>query len=79
MVRLKNIEKNNGILTAFYDPEESGQLGTIKINAVTGEVVESSLSTYDKDFPVHFSHAVETLKQMIHEEIIPKEKLVMWY
>ncbi|CUX18563.1 hypothetical protein [Clostridium sp. C105KSO13] len=79
MLRLRNIKKNSGIISASYEPEDSGKIGMIKIDIDTGEVVEKELSDYDKDFPWHFSHAVKALKDLAKEDSMPDEKLVMWY
>ena len=79
MVRLKNIRKSNTTIFAEYDPEDSGMIGKIKIDAVTGEVLERTLSEYDRDFPWHYSHAVSALQEMKDLDEIPSERLVMWY
>ena len=79
MLRLRNIEKNNGIISAFYEPEDSGKAGMVKIDIETGEIIAQELSEYDKDFPWHFNHAVTALKKLANNDNIPKEKLVMWY
>lgn len=79
MLRLRNIEKNNGIISASYEPENSGKIGTIKIDIATGKIMEKELSDYDKDFPWHYSHAVSALKDLEKKEVVPNEKLVMWY
>ena len=46
---------NNGIISAEYDPENSGVLGSVSVDIKSGEIVDSKLSEYDKDFPVQHS------------------------
>lgn len=79
MLRLRNIKKSNGVISASYEPEASGKIGMIKIDISTGKVIENELSDFDKDFPWHFSHAVTALRNLAKEESVPDEKLVMWY
>ena len=79
MLKLKNIKKNNGIISAEYDPENSGDLGNISIDTKSGEVMESKLSKLDKPLPMYLHHAANALKKIMNEEEPPKEKLVMWY
>ena len=79
MLKLKNIKKVNGIISAEYDPENSGVLGAVSVDARSGEVVESSVSAYDKDFPVYLDHAASSLVKLAAQKDIPEEKLVMWH
>lgn len=80
MLRLKNIEKNRNTITAYYDPENSGKLGFIKLDAITAEVIESRVSDYDKDFPIYYNHGKKALAKMANaEEQLPTEKVVMWH
>lgn len=78
MLKLKNIKTNNGIISAEYDPENSGDLGSISIYVESGEVVESKTSQLDATFPIYMYHATKALKKLIGERKLPKEKLVMW-
>ena len=80
MLRLKNIEKNSDTITAYYDPENTGQLGFIKLDVTTAEVLESQVSDYDKDFPRYYNHARKALAKMAGaENQPPTEKIVMWH
>lgn len=79
MLKLKNIKRNNGIISAEYDPENSGIFGTVSIDAKSGEVIESNASEYDKDFPVYLNHAISGLEKLAAQENIPEEKLIMWH
>lgn len=79
MLKLKNIKMNNGIISAEYDPENSGVLGSVSVDIKSGEIVDSKLSEYDKDFPVYLGHAVACLEKLALQNSVPEEKTVMWY
>ena len=79
MLKLKNIKINNGIISAEYEPENSGDLGSVSINVENGEVVESKSSQLDVPLPMYLHHAIQALKKMINEKELPKEKMIMWY
>ena len=79
MLKLKNIKMNNGIISAEYDPENSGVLGSVSIDVKSGEIVNSRISEYDKDFPVYMDHAIAYLEKLALQDSVPEEKTVMWY
>lgn len=79
MLKLKNLKKNNGIISAEYDPENSGELGSISIDVQDGSLVESKASKMDSSFPIYLNHAVEALRKLKDEKELPEEKLIMWY
>lgn len=79
MLKLKNIKMNNGIISAEYDPENSGVLGSVSVDIKSGEIVDSRLSEYDKDFPVYLGHAASCLEKLALQDSVPEEKTVMWY
>lgn len=79
MLKLKNIKRNNGIISAEYDPENSGKVGAVSIDVENGKVVESVVSSYDADFPIYLNHAIESLKKLKDDPKLPQEKLVMWH
>ena len=79
MLKLKNIKRNNGIISAEYDPENSGDLGNISIDTKSGKVIESKLSKFDNPLPMYLHHAPNALKKIMNEEEPPREKIVMWY
>ena len=78
MLKLKNLKKNNGIISAEYDPENSGEIGSISIDVRDGKLVESNTSKLDSSFPIYLNHAVEALRKLKDEKELPEEKLVMW-
>lgn len=73
MLRLRNIERDNGMISASYEPENSGKIGVLKVDIETGEVIGKELSDYDKDFPWYFGHAVTALKEIANEDEVPKK------
>ena len=79
MLKLRNLKKNNGIISAEYDPENSGELGSISVDVESGKLVESKPSKMDDSFPVYLNHAVDALKKLRNEDKLPEEKLIMWY
>lgn len=79
MLELKNIKTCDGIISAEYDPENSGNLGSVSINIENGEVVKSKISQLDEPLPIYLYHAAQALKKLLLEKELPKEKLVMWY
>lgn len=79
MLKLKNIKKNNGIISAEYDPEDSGKIGSITVDIESEKMIESNASELDNEFPIYLNHAITALLEMKDDEEIPEEKLVMWY
>ena len=79
MLKLKNIQIKNNIITAVYDPEDSGLLGSISIDVKSGDVIESKASEYDSNFPIYLYHATNGLKDVMNRTELPKEKTIMWH
>ena len=79
MLKLKNIRKIDGIISAEYEPENSGNLGSVSVDVDSGKVVDSNISKLDSPLPMYLHHATEALKKLVKEEKLPEEKLVMWY
>lgn len=79
MLKLRNIKKNNGIISAEYDPECSGDTGKISIDVKSGRELEHDIAAMDIDFPIYYNHAIEALRKIKDDTDIPEEKLVMWY
>lgn len=79
MLELKNIKTSDGIISAEYDPENSGDLGSVSINIESGEVVKSTISQLDEPLPIYLHHAIQALEKLIPEKELPKEKIIMWY
>ena len=79
MLKLKNIKKNNDIISAEYEPENSGVVGRIEIDMSSGKVIKSVVSEYDKELPVYINHAINGLKKLSSAKELPSEKTIMWY
>ena len=79
MLKLKNINRNGNIISAEYDPENSGLLGSLSLDIKTGELLSSNISDFEGDMPIYFHHALTGLRSLIIQELIPNEKLIMWY
>lgn len=79
MLKLKNIRRNNNIISAEYDPEDSGEIGSISIEISSGKVIESKITKLDNPIPMYLYHATRALEKILNEDELPKEKLVMWY
>ena len=79
MLKLRNINLNNNILSANYHPEDSEDFGSVAIDVKTRTVVNRVLSNQDEIFPLYFEHALIALNRLIEKSELPKEKLVMWH
>lgn len=79
MLKLKNIKMNNGLISAEYDPENSGEFGSVSVDIEREEVNQYFLSKLDGDFPIYMNHAIDALLKMKDLKELPKEKLVMWH
>ncbi len=74
-----NIKRENGTISANYNPEDSGKLGFVSLDIETCEILERELSELDKGSHIYLHHAVSKLKQIRVENEIPSELLVAWY
>lgn len=79
MLKLRNINLNNNILSANYHPEDSDDFGIVAIDVKTRTVVNRVLSSQDGIFPLYFEHALTALNKLAEKSELPKEKLVMWH
>ena len=79
MLKLKNIEKNSEIISAEYDPEDSGRLGKVVLDAKSGNLLNYDLSEIDTVLPIYLNHAIDAVKELRLKEFMPKEKTVMWH
>lgn len=79
MLKLKNIKRTKGIITAEYEPEDSGEVGKITVEVDSGKVLEQCLTEFDKEFPIYFNKALQWLQNNREQSNIPIEKTLMWY
>lgn len=78
MLKLINLKKNNGIISAEYDPENSGEIGSVSIDMEREEVIDFNTSKMDGSFPIYLNHAIDALIKLKDEKDLPTEKLIMW-
>lgn len=81
MVRLKNITRNEKIISCDYYPESSDQKGFIKVNLDTKEIIFHTESSFDKGFrPITYAkYAKMRLLDIADNKPLPKETVAMWY
>lgn len=79
MLKLKNIKLTKGIITAEYEPEDSGEVGKIAVDIDSGKVLEQGLTEFDKEFPIYFNKALQWLQNNREQSDIPTEKTLMRY
>ncbi len=79
MVTLRNIKKDNKTISAEYEPENSGLVGSIKLDIASGNVIDSVSTELDNPFPMYLFHATRALEKLAQKDNVPEEKMVMWY
>lgn len=79
MVRLKNIEKNDKIIECDIVPEDSKESGHISVQIDTQRIDSFRLPTGYEWCRNHVDHAKTELLKIMSEDVIPREKLIMWY
>ena len=82
MLKLKNIQITDDYIQAHYNPEDSTQMGFVKLNLHTKEKISNPVPTFENTYPeMAFSGLQKVLDETKKNQnyIIPKEKLVMWY
>lgn len=80
MVWVRNIKIKDNVISCIYDPENSGDYGTIVIDAKNGNLIYEKLSKRDRgNMPLYAYYAKKRLKELIGEEEGEyKDQLVMW-
>lgn len=82
MLKLINIKKNNNYIEADYLPEDSMDMGYVKVDIRTEEIIESRHSKYEEPYEEYSEcrmMAADGLIRLLEESALPKEKIVMWY
>ena len=79
MLRLKNIKKNNNLITADFSCEGSENLGHISVDIEKQDVEEYSMPEDFADNLIYMAHARDSLLRMVKDNEICSERLVMWY
>jgi hypothetical protein len=79
MLRLKKIRRENNVISAEYEPEDSNESGFVAIDIDTGKIIKWKLTSLeDEDFPMYNAHARWALRDMRNLVTLPKSQLVMW-
>ena len=79
-VAFKKILKDENLISATYNPEYSGILGSVCFNIFTQTVEDGVISDYEnKEYPDYYFHAITALKEIANGDTIPDEKLIIWY
>lgn len=74
MTVLKNISKVDNTIEAEYYPENMDKKGFMKIDMITGKVIEHISAS-----SISASHVKRELKRLSTLENIPTEKTLIWY
>lgn len=80
MIKLKNIEKIENVITADAFIEDCPISVPFVCNTDNWELKEYVLPVGYEDCDVHMAMAKQCLKRLLCENgILPRERLVMWY
>lgn len=81
MLTLKNLKMIDGYLEADYFPSENREVGHIKIDCKTLQVVEEKVTSVDGVTKQYFAHARAKMKELIQERVtgFEEEIVVAWY
>ena len=79
MLKLINIKKSDPFIEANYIPEDSDELGYIKVDTKNREIIEAVLTSYDKTLKMYQGHARSTLLKLAGRDILPEKYPVAWY
>ena len=78
MIKLKNIEKNNHIISCNILPEDSQQEGRLLVDLNSEKEYEYKLPEGYEWCKNHVAHAIKFLLSVSRDKEIPNEKLIMW-
>lgn len=78
MIKLKNIEKNDGLMQCSIIPEDSKDAGHLIVDVTSGMIKEYTLPKGYEWCKKHINHAKDTLLKLYNAKETPKEKIVMW-
>ena len=78
MLLLKLLEESDSEVVYSYFPEKRECFGTVKINKITGDVIDVQVAdndTHDR----YMHHAVSKIVSFYEKGNFPKEDVVSWY
>ncbi|MCC8073274.1 MAG: hypothetical protein LIO62_04025, partial [Clostridiales bacterium] len=79
MVTLKNIKKTDEYIEANYIPEDSNEIGYLKVDLKNLTVIDKKLTSFDTPFKAYMSMAKNGLERLKDDPKIPEKYIVMWY
>lgn len=79
MLRLINVKRNNNIIEANYIPEGIDELGFIKIDLDSEEIIDNKDTSYDFPYQTFLIHAASALKAIANDKPFKDEYTHMWY
>ena len=80
MLELQNIKSNENYIQADYVPEGSNEKGFVKVDTASGDIVESTTTTYDGRLNGYLFHAKKALIRLAESKNgLPEKYMVMWY
>jgi len=78
MITLKNIKRENNIISADYYIEDEPGRGYIEVDFLTGKIVFLQAPPGYENFSCA-SHAKRELMRLSKVEKLPERKVVLWY
>jgi hypothetical protein len=79
MLKLINIKKNNIYIEADYIPEDSDEIGYVKVDFNEKKILESRLTSFDEIIATYRRHAFSALLKLANTDIMPERYPVAWY
>ena len=81
MIKLRNIKIEGNIALCDVIPEQSAEIGFLKVDLERKKIIECQIPEKYKNHPFDYAgKAADGLfKACEKRENVPKEKLVMWY
>lgn len=78
MLLLKLIKETNSEVVYSYFPEKKEHYGTVKINKITGDIIDIQIADNDAH-ERYMHHAVSKMVSFYEKGDYPKEDIVSWY
>lgn len=78
MLRLELDKETNTVVVYNYFPEQEKEYGTVTIDKVTGDIVDTRIAVSDKHNR-YLHHAASRIEKFFSEKSYPKEDIVAWY
>lgn len=79
MLKLINVKRKNDIIEANYIPETSEEIGYIKMDLTSDEIIENHDTSFDKFLQTYLIQASYALKYIADKQPYEDEYVHMWY